>query len=82
MKTNFEFNMKQLLLLVFAVSLCSLLANSQTVTGKQASTNIRSAKYPQVLPDSRVMFRIKAPDAQRLQIDLGKKYDMAKDTGG
>ena len=74
--------MKQLLLLVFAVSLFSLLASSQTVTGKQASTNIRSAKYPQVLPDSRVMFRIKAPDAQRVQIDLGKKYDMARDTGG
>jgi len=29
-----------------------------------------------------VIFRIKAPDAQRMQIDLGKKYDMARDTGG
>jgi len=34
------------------------------------------------LPDSRVVFRIKAPDAQKVQIDLGKKYDMMKDTGG
>lgn len=53
-----------------------------TVLGTAASTNIRSAKYPQVLPDNRVLFRIKAPDAQKMQIDLGKKYDMAKDTGG
>jgi enterochelin esterase-like enzyme len=28
------------------------------------------------------MFRIKAPDARKLQLDLGKKYDMVKDTGG
>jgi enterochelin esterase-like enzyme len=53
-----------------------------TVLGTPASTNVRSAKYPQILPDNRVVFRIKAPDAQKLQIDLGKKYDMAKDTGG
>jgi enterochelin esterase-like enzyme len=53
-----------------------------TVLGSPPTTNIRSARYPQVLPDSRVLFRIKAPDAQKLQIDLGKKYDMLKDTGG
>lgn len=53
-----------------------------TVLGTAAATNVRSAKYPQILPDSRVMFRIKAPDAQKVQIDLGKKYDMQKDTGG
>ena len=29
-----------------------------------------------------MVFRIKAPDAQKVQIDLGKKYDLAKDTGG
>lgn len=53
-----------------------------TILGTAAATNIRTAKYPQVLPDSRVVFRVKAPDAQKVQIDLGKKYDMAKDTGG
>jgi len=53
-----------------------------TVLGTPASTNIRSIKYPQILPDNRVSFRIKAPDAQKVQIDLGKKYDMVRDTGG
>lgn len=53
-----------------------------TVLGVPAATNVRSAKYPQILPDNRVVFRIKAPDAQKVQIDLGKKYDMVKDKDG
>lgn len=55
---------------------------SYTVLGSPASTNVRSAKYPQILPDNRVMFRIKAPEAQQVQVDLGKKYDMEKDVEG
>lgn len=55
---------------------------SYTVLGTPAATNIRSSKYPQVLPDHRVVFRTKATDASRMQIDLGKKYEMKKDTGG
>jgi len=53
-----------------------------TVLGTPASTNIRNVKYPQILPDNRVVFRVKAPDAQKVQVDLGKKYDMVKDTAG
>jgi enterochelin esterase-like enzyme len=56
--------------------------NQYSVVGLPASTNVRNAKYPQILPDNRVIFRIKAPDAQKVQIDLVKKYDMQKDTGG
>jgi enterochelin esterase-like enzyme len=52
------------------------------VVGAPAATNIRSANYPQILVDHRVIFRIKAPAAQTMQIDLGRKYDMKKDTGG
>lgn len=55
---------------------------SFTVLGAPASSNIRSAKYPQILPDNRVMFKVKAPDAQKVQVDLGKKYDMTKDAEG
>ncbi|AKD53834.1 alpha/beta hydrolase-fold protein [Spirosoma radiotolerans] len=53
-----------------------------SVLGTPAATNIRNAKYPQILPDNRVVFRVKAPDAQKVQVDLGKKYDMVKDTSG
>jgi enterochelin esterase-like enzyme len=55
---------------------------SYTILGTPASSNVRSAKFPQLLPDNRVIFRIKAPDVQKMQIDLGKKYDMTRDTGG
>jgi enterochelin esterase-like enzyme len=50
--------------------------------GLPSSTNVRNAKYPQILADHRVSFRVKAPDAQRVQIDLVRKYDLRKDTGG
>ncbi|MEO8885666.1 MAG: alpha/beta hydrolase-fold protein [Mucilaginibacter sp.] len=45
-------------------------------------TNMRGGKYPQILPNHHVVFRIKAPDAKKVQIDLGKKYDMVKEGDG
>lgn len=50
--------------------------------GDPASTNVPGAQYPQILANNRVIFRVKAPDAQRVQVDLGKKYDMVKDSAG
>lgn len=50
--------------------------------GRPAETNVRSAQYPQILPDGRALFRIKAPEVQKLQLDLGKKYDMVKNSEG
>lgn len=52
------------------------------VAGAPAATNTRNAPYPQILPNSRVIFSIKAPNAKKVQVDLGKKYDMVKDTAG
>lgn len=52
------------------------------VAGAPAPSNVRNVAYPQITLDSRVMFNIKAPDAKRIQIDLGKKYDLVKDTAG
>ena len=52
------------------------------VAGAPAPSNIRNAPYPQITTDSRVMFNIKAPEAQKVQIDLGKKYDLIKDIAG
>jgi enterochelin esterase-like enzyme len=52
------------------------------VAGAPAATNIRNGGYPQVLSDSRVKFRIKAPEAKKVQIDLGRKYDLVKDEEG
>jgi len=53
-----------------------------SLLGIPAETNVRRAKYPQILPDGSAIFQIKAPDAQKVQLDLVKKYDMVKDTAG
>lgn len=46
-------------------------------------TNINRGGYPRVLADNSVMFRVNAPQAQLVQIDLGgTKYDMQKTDGG
>jgi enterochelin esterase family protein len=46
-------------------------------------TNVNRNSYPRVLADGSVMFRITAPEAQKLQIDLcGTKYDMQRDDRG
>jgi len=50
--------------------------------GRPVETNIRSAKYPQISPDSRAVFKFKASDAQKVQLDFGKKYDMLKNNEG
>ena len=45
-------------------------------------TNINRGSYPRVLSDNSVMFRMNAPQAQNVQIDLGgTKYDMTKGDG-
>jgi enterochelin esterase-like enzyme len=56
--------------------------NNYSLLGTPASTNVRNAKFPQILPDSRAIFRIKAPEANLVQLDLGKKYDMVKGDEG
>ena len=46
-------------------------------------TNINVNSYPRVLADGTVMYRVNAPEAQKVQIDLcGTKYDMTKDEKG
>jgi enterochelin esterase-like enzyme len=76
----------QLLFKPVDVSTFSEYSNSTTDNnasiGEPASTNVRGAKYPQIFPDSRALFRIKAPDAQKVQLDLVKKYDMVKNSEG
>ena len=43
-----------------------------------ASSNVRGAEYPRIHPDLRVTFRIKAPNAQKVEFNLGKLYAAAK----
>ena len=54
----------------------------QSVVGKPAVTNINPDGFPRILDNLSVVFKIKAPEAKKMQIDLGKLYDMTKDDQG
>lgn len=50
---------------------------------KPAPTNVLGAQYPRVLQDKSVAFQLKAPTAQKVEIDImGKKYPMSRDADG
>jgi enterochelin esterase-like enzyme len=66
------------LLLLFAfTSLCTAQDGSFP-----APTNIPGQEYPRVLPDHSIIFRVMAPDAQKVQVQIGKTYEMTKDADG
>lgn len=76
-------------LLLQSVCLGALLAqpnrrtqDESTLPGKRSELNVRNATYPRLLPGNRIEFKIKAPDAQKVQIDLGRKYDLVRNTNG
>lgn len=56
--------------------------NKYSISGFPASSNVRGVIYPQILPDNHAVFRVKAPDAQKVQLDLAKKYNMVKNSEG
>ena len=57
--------------------------NAQLPQGsKPASTNIRANDCPCILPDNRVLFKVTAPNAAKVQVNIGKLYDMQKDEKG
>jgi enterochelin esterase-like enzyme len=53
-----------------------------TTGSSPAPSNVRGAEYPRITPDLRVIFRIKAPEAQKVEFDLGKRYAAQKDAEG
>lgn len=68
---------------MLAIAACTPLAFSQPAGSSPASTNIPKAAYPCVDKDSRASFRISAPEAKDVKVDIcGKKYDMTRDADG
>jgi enterochelin esterase-like enzyme len=63
------------------------LQNQPTEDGQPATTNVMGAPYPRIHRDLRVTFRVKAPDARKVQVrggdGLGKgPFDMVRGEGG
>ena len=49
---------------------------------RPSALNIPGAPYPCVYPDNRVMFRVVAPEAQKVRVRLGPGFDMTKGPDG
>jgi enterochelin esterase family protein len=49
---------------------------------KPVSSNVPRAEFPCVHSDLRVTFQLKAPEAHKVQVRMGKDYDMARTTDG
>ncbi|MDD4638032.1 MAG: alpha/beta hydrolase-fold protein [Bacteroidales bacterium] len=47
-----------------------------------ASTNVPGAEFPRIDAQNRATFRVEAPNAQKVQLDLGKVFDMVKGDDG
>jgi enterochelin esterase family protein len=47
-----------------------------------SALNIPEAKYPCIYPDNSVLFRVVAPEAQRVRLRIGPGYDMTKGPDG
>lgn len=69
-------------ILFLTIRFCIGQATQPASDSKPASSNVRAAEYPRLTSDLKAIFRIKAPDAQKVQIQLGKVYDMVKDDQG
>ena len=79
MKRNFSYSF----LFLIGCFLVFKHASSQVPEGtKAAPTNIRATDCPCIYADNRVLFRVTAPEAAKVQVDLGKLYEMKKDDKG
>ena len=71
--------MRILTLALLGLGLC---LGQATEECKPSALNIPGAKYPCVYPDHRATFRLVAPDAQKVQVRVGKPFDMVKGPDG
>jgi len=70
--------------MVALICLTVPVASAQPVEGAPAPSNIsqNSNSFPRILPDNRVAFQVPASNAAKVQIDLGRVYDMQKSDSG
>jgi enterochelin esterase-like enzyme len=71
------------LLVGVATAVPSKPAVAQVPAGCTANVlNIPGAPFPCIYPDGRVMFRVAAPDAQKVRVRLGQGFDMTRGADG
>src|SRR5690348_3557466 len=68
---------------VFFLVIRSLCWAQAAADGRPASTNILGAQYPRVLPENRVIFQLRAPNAQKVVVQIpGRPFEMTKGADG
>jgi len=72
--------MRHSIILVFVA--CRLCLAQPMDECKPSILNIPGAQFPCVHPDNRATFRVVAPDAQKVQVVVGKAFDMVKGDDG
>src|SRR3954465_9310272 len=72
-----------LAVLVVGVVTVSGPASAQVPAGCTPNAlNVPGAPFPCIYPDGRVMFRVAAPDAQKVRVRTGQGFDMTKGADG
>ncbi|MEO6852250.1 MAG: esterase, partial [Mucilaginibacter sp.] len=88
MKLRYILNLKHLVIVIAAITYSGHSFGQSVKVApvedfKPASTNQEGKQYPQVNSENRVRASISAPQANKVQLDLGgKKYDLVKDEKG
>ena len=76
-------NMKKLSIMLACIGAWSAVTAQTLPEGIPAQTNIPEADYPCVDASSRATFRLDAPEARNVQVDIcGKKWPMTKNPDG
>src|ERR1035437_10520423 len=73
------------LFLVLTVLACAPVWSQAADEGKPASSNVMGAQYPRIHSDLSATFRLRAPDAKTVQVQVGadpKHYDLTKGEDG
>src|SRR5262245_34533602 len=67
---------------VIAALSCAICWGQHPEDCKPSALNIPEAKYPCIFPDNRAMFRVIAPDAQKVRVSLGGGLELTKGPDG
>jgi hypothetical protein len=68
-----------MLIMLFIINhLCSGQVPNFPPDSKPAPANVSGVEFPRIDSQLRAIFRVEAPNAQKVQLDLGSVYEMVK----
>ena len=74
--------MKNQIIKIVILVCFSIFATVYAQEGVPSCKNIPGQEYPKILPDNRVVFRVRAPEATSVVVDLNGRFPMTKDEDG